>query len=135
MFLNLPNISFLFSSGIIFSSAGSCYWIWSSFDIVTAYAILFPKKSPALWATFLDASSPVSIFFFFIFSSTCSNMSSCSWFNRISLHFYLLMSNFKLILTFISKRLIWSANVIIILSNLVLYVSKNTKLLGSAFNK
>ena len=53
-----------FSSGIIISSTGSCFLILSLFDLVTASAILFPKNSHALWATFLEAvfkvSSPVS---------------------------------------------------------------------------
>ena len=49
----------IISSTIIgFSSA------LSSFDLVTVSAVLFPKNSPALWTTYLEAgftaSSPVS---------------------------------------------------------------------------
>ena len=56
-FLNLFNISSLFSGGIIITSTGSCFSILSSFDLVTAYEILFPKYSPALWISFLEAST------------------------------------------------------------------------------
>ena len=48
-----------FSAGIIISSTGSCFSILSSFELVTASSILFPKTSPALWTTFFEASSPV----------------------------------------------------------------------------
>ena len=54
----------LFSSGIIIPSRGSCFAILSLVDLVTAYAILFSKNSPASWTTFLEAvfrePSPVS---------------------------------------------------------------------------
>ena len=57
----------LFSSGTIISSTflefSSGFAILSPFPLVTASAILFPKNSPALWTTFLDAysiSHPVS---------------------------------------------------------------------------
>ena len=61
------NISSLFSGGITIFSTGSCFSILSSSDLVrvakifdsNASAILFPKNSPALWTTFLEASSPV----------------------------------------------------------------------------
>ena len=64
-FLNFFNIYFsFFSSGIIISSAGCCFPILLSFDLVTASAVLFPKNSPALWTIFLEAvfkeSSPLS---------------------------------------------------------------------------
>ena len=54
-FINLFNILSLFSDGIIISSTGSCFTILSSFDLVTASAILFPKNSPALWTSCLEA--------------------------------------------------------------------------------
>ena len=64
-FLNLFNISSLFSSRTIISSTflecSSGFIILSLFDTVSA--ILFPKTSPALQTTFLEAaykgSSPV----------------------------------------------------------------------------
>ena len=49
------NISSHFSGGMIISSTGSCLTILSSFDLVTVSSILFPKNSPALWTTFLEA--------------------------------------------------------------------------------
>ena len=63
-FLNLLNISFIFSGRIIISSTDSCFSILTSFDLVTVSAILFPINSPALWNTVLEAvfkeSRPVS---------------------------------------------------------------------------
>ena len=47
-FLNSFNISTLSSSGIIISSAGACLTILSSFNLVTASAVLFPNNSPVL---------------------------------------------------------------------------------------
>ena len=70
-FVNLFNISSLFSGGIIIYSTGSCFTILSSLELVTASEILFPKNSPALW-TFLEVVfqefSPVSnkIFLYFL---------------------------------------------------------------------
>ena len=55
IFLNLFNVLSLFSGGMIISSTGSCFKILSSFDLGTASAILFPKNSPALWATFFGS--------------------------------------------------------------------------------
>ena len=66
-FLNLPNILSLFSGKIIISSTSSCLSILPSFDFVTTYAILFPKYSPALWTTFLEACILYSIIVFYIF--------------------------------------------------------------------
>ena len=64
-FLNLFNNSPIFSSGITISSTGSCFTILSSFNLITASAILCPKNLLALWTTFLEAdfeeSSHVSI--------------------------------------------------------------------------
>ena len=58
------NILSLFSCRIIISLTGSCFTILSSFDLLTASAILFPKNSPALWTTYFEAvftaSSPIS---------------------------------------------------------------------------
>ena len=67
-FLNLFNISCIFSSGIIISSTFVGFslglTILSSFDLVTNSLILFPKNPPALWTNFLEVifkkSSPVS---------------------------------------------------------------------------
>ena len=53
--LNLFNISSLSSSGRNISSTNSCFSILSSFDLVAASGILFPKNSPALRTTFLKA--------------------------------------------------------------------------------
>ena len=65
--LNSFNISFPFSGGIIISSTGSCFTILSSYELVTATAILFPKNSPALWTTFLEAvltvQHPIIVFY------------------------------------------------------------------------
>ena len=72
-FLNFLNISSLASGEIIISSTGSsCFTILSSFDLVNATSILFPKNSPVLWTTFLKTgfqeSSSVSNNGFYIFS-------------------------------------------------------------------
>ena len=53
-FLNLFNISCLFSGGIPISSTG-CFSILLSFDLVTVPVVLFRKNSRALWTTFLEA--------------------------------------------------------------------------------
>ena len=58
-FLNLFDISSLFSGGMIVSSTGSCLTILSSFELVIVSSILFPKNLPALWTTFLEAFSSV----------------------------------------------------------------------------
>ena len=61
---------------------------------------------------------------------------SCSWFQRITCHFYLSTSNIKLTLSSISNDLLyWSINVMIISLNLVIQVFKNTKLISPAFNR
>ena len=44
-FLNLSDISSLFSSGTIISSTGSSLIVLSSLGLVTASAVLFPKNS------------------------------------------------------------------------------------------
>ena len=75
IFINMFNISSPFSGGIIISSTflefPSGFTILWSFDLVTTFAILFPKNSPALWITFLEAvfttSGPVPNNCFFIF--------------------------------------------------------------------
>ena len=57
---------------------------------------------------------------FTILPSFDFNVFSCSWFYRISLHFYLLISNVKLTLSSILNSLpFWSVNVIIISLNSV----------------
>ena len=147
-FLNLFNIFSLFSGGIIISWTGSCFWILSSSNLVhadkafdnMASAILFPKYSPALWATFLENLVLYLIIVSYIFSQMIENhilnIFSCSCFYRILRHFYLLISNVKLTWSFVSNGLpFWSVNVMIVSSNSVLWVFKNTKLLGSTFNK
>ena len=71
-FLDLFNISSLFSGGIITSSTGSCFSILSLFDLAIESAILFPKDSPVL-STFFEAvfkeSSVYLIIVFYIFLS------------------------------------------------------------------
>ena len=44
-----------------------------SFDLVKASGILFPKYSPALWATFLQASNPLSNNYFLYFLANHKN--------------------------------------------------------------
>ena len=63
-FLNFFSISSLFSGGIIISSTGSCFSILLSLDLAADSTIFFTKNSPALWTTFFEASSPVSIIFY-----------------------------------------------------------------------
>ena len=53
------NIFSLSSDGIIISSTGSYFSILTSFDLVTASTILFPKSSSASKTTFLEASNPL----------------------------------------------------------------------------
>ena len=139
-FYNTCLIFLLFSDGIIISSTGSCFSILTLFDLATASEILFPKYSPALWTIFWKHLIFYRVIVFYIFSqmikSISSNIYSCFWFYRISHLFYLLISNVKLTLSSISNgQTFWSVNAIIHSTNSVLYVFKNTKLLGSAFNK
>ena len=54
-FLNLLNNSPIFSSVMTNSSTGSCFTILSSFNLITASAILCPGNLLALWTTFLQA--------------------------------------------------------------------------------
>ena len=54
------NILSLFSGEIIIYLTGFCISILSSFDLVTASAVLFPKNSPVLLTTFSGAFSPLS---------------------------------------------------------------------------
>ena len=106
-FLNLSIISSLFSGRIITSSTGSCFSILSSLDFVTASAILFPKYSPALWDTFLEASSPVFNNCFLYFLAYDKNPYPLTFFLALGsieyYHFYLLISNVKLTLSSISN--------------------------------
>ena len=52
--LNSLNTSSQFSGGIIISSTGFVFTILLSYKLVTL-SILFPKISPVLWTTFLEA--------------------------------------------------------------------------------
>ena len=70
----------LLSGGIIISSTGSCFSMLSSFDLVTASAVLFPINSPALWTTFLEASSPLSSICFLYFLTNDKNLYPLAYF-------------------------------------------------------
>ena len=78
------NISSLFSSEIIISSTGSCFSILSSFELVTASAILLPINSPALLTTFSEAaftaSNPVSNNCFLYFLANDKNSYPLTYF-------------------------------------------------------
>ena len=66
-----------FSGRIVISLTGFVFTILSSYKLVTASAILFPKILPALWTTFSEAaskeSSPVSNNCFLYFLSNDKN--------------------------------------------------------------
>ena len=76
-YLNLFNVSSLFSGGIIISSTGSCFTILLSSKLVAVSAILFLKNSPALWTTFLEVvnieSCPASNNCFLYFLANVKN--------------------------------------------------------------
>ena len=87
------------------------------------------------WKQFLEHLVLYVFFvFFLIFSHEWSkflsfNIFFCSWFYRISLHFYFLISNVKLTLSSICNAPpFWSVNS-------VLQLFKNTELLGLTFNR
>ena len=75
-YLNSFNICFLFSGGIIISSAGFFITILSSHELVTA--ILFPKNLPVLSTIFLEIvfkeASPVSNNCFLYFLANNKNL-------------------------------------------------------------
>ena len=118
-FLNLPNILSLFSGKIIISSTRSYLSILSSFDFVTTSAILFPKYSPALWTTFLEACNSVFNNCFLYFLANDKNPYRLKSF-LVLVHFYLLVSNVKLTSSFVSHNMPFLfLNFIIISSNCV----------------
>ena len=120
--LNLFNINSPFYGGVIISSIVP--WLSKVFES-KASAVFFPRNLPALWTTILEAFSPVSKTVFYIFLQRIKRHSLTRFvvlgFIRISLHFYLLISNVKSTLSSISNGLPFrSVNIIIISSNSVL---------------
>ena len=49
----------IFSGGIIISSAGFVFTVLRSYKLFTSSTISFPKNSPVLWTTLLEALIPV----------------------------------------------------------------------------
>ena len=94
-FLNLSNISPLFYTRIIISSTflefSLLFTILSLFDLVAAYAILFPKSSPALWTTcwkqFWQHLVQYPIIVFYIFSQMIKS--------HILYHIFLFLKSLK----------------------------------------
>ena len=127
-FCNLCNISSFFSR-IIISSIGSRFSIviiWLTYCLCNLISSNFTCFMDYFFGSILVLCLIIVFFFFFFF-----------FLQIMKLHyFYLLISNVKLSLSSIFNSVqFWSVNFIKISSNLALYVSKNTKLLGSTFNK
>ena len=105
-------ISSLFSGRIIISSTflgfSSGFTILSSFDLATASVILFPINSPVLWTTFWKhllknlVLFPIIVYYKFPDPLTYFLVLDSI---EISRHFYLLISNVKLISSAISNGL------------------------------
>ena len=142
--LNSFDISSLFSGGLIISSTGFVCTIPSSYDLATASVILFHRNSSI-------ASAALELLFRKLYQKTVlyicqtdflqrtkirtSNLFPRSWLYRTLRHFYLLIRNVKLTYTISNGILIWSVNVILILSDLVLKLFKSTKLLRSKYKQ
>ena len=129
-FLSLFNISY------IFFWWNNCFFnrfLFDNFIIVWlcyCICIFFPISSPSLWTTFFCKQSlqhlalyPVTVFYIFSRMTKIHtfNIFFCFWFYRILLYSYLLISNVKLNLSYISNGLLfWSVNVMIVSSNSLL---------------